>query len=168
MNNNREEKSKINIVNQPKQQIYNNKATNNGTVQQSFKYTKKQFLTKNELEFYKDLRKIAIKYNFTILSKIRLADLLEYNDYKDFNRIKAKHIDFALCDSENLNAIYLIELQDNSHKKQSRIERDIFVNSVLKNAGYKIFWVYNSSQLEQAIMQDFMINYNNFNVYRQP
>ena len=40
------------------------------------------------------------------------------------NRIHAKHIDFVLCDPGNLQPILCIELDDPSHNRPDRIERD--------------------------------------------
>ena len=97
-------------------------------------YRKKYLLTKNEYWFYKNLKEIADKYGYAILAKIRFADLVEVNDeagkseyMKYFGKIKAKHIDFILCKKENLYPELLIELNDNSHKKEDRIKRDEFV-----------------------------------------
>ena len=58
-----------------------------------------------------------------------------------FNKIRSKHIDFALADDDT-NIIALIELDDSSHKRQDRVERDIFVDAVLKNTGYTLLRTY--------------------------
>lgn len=105
-------------------------------------YKKRYFLTKNELNFYKKLKPMSDKYNLCVMAKIRLADLVEVDSYKTkefnkyFSKIKAKHIDFALSNPENLEIKYLIELDDSSHNKQDRIERDLFVNKICKETGY--------------------------------
>lgn len=54
-----------------------------------------------------------------------------------FNKIRSKHIDFLLCDKESMAPLYAIELDDISHEKESRIERDLFVDSALEAAGLK-------------------------------
>ena len=112
-----------------------------------FPYQKKYLLTRNEYNFYKKLVPIADKYNLQILAKIRLADLVETkpnlnridsNAY--FNKIKSKHIDFALA--HHMAIVMLIELDDSSHSYQSRIERDVFVDDVLQRCGYTIIHTY--------------------------
>lgn len=110
-------------------------------------YIKKYLLTKNEYYFYGKLKCIAEKYNLQILAKIRLADLVETEKelpYKErgkyFNKIKSKHIDFVLVD--NMKVVLLIELDDNSHQKQKRIERDDFLNAVLNKVGYNFIRTY--------------------------
>lgn len=119
-----------------------------------FPYQKKYLLTKNEYYFYKKLIPLADNYNLQILAKIRLADLIETKQnlsYIDsntyFNKIKSKHIDFALVD--NMKVVVLIELDDNSHQHQSRIERDLFVDDVLQRCGYIIIHTYgNTDQID--------------------
>ena len=115
--------------------------------QNFFPYQRKYLLTRKEYYFYKKLIPIADDYGLQILTKIRLADLVETKknlSYVDsnayFNKIKSKHIDFALVD--NMNVVVLIELDDSSHQYQSRIERDIFVDDVLQRCGYIIIHTY--------------------------
>ena len=114
-------------------------------------YKKKLLLTKNEWRFYKDLKPIADKEKLTIIAKVRLADLVEVdlsriqkNEYmKYFNSIAKKHVDFALCNPDNLAVIELIELDDNSHNNNTRVVRDNMVDKILTGAGYKITHVNN-------------------------
>lgn len=53
-----------------------------------------------------------------------------------FNKIKAKHIDFAIVD--DMKVLLIIELDDQSHNNIERIERDKFVDDNLTACGYKI------------------------------
>lgn len=122
-----------------------------------FPYQKKYLLTKNEYNFYWRLKPIADKYGLQILTKIRLADLVEtkrnlsyMNNNIYFNKIKSKHIDFALAD--NMKVVVLIELDDSSHNQDDRIERDIFVNDVLRKCNYILIRTYGSvEQIELEI-----------------
>ena len=108
-----------------------------------FPYKKKYLLTKNEYYFYNKLKEITNPLNLQILSKIRLADLIEVDKNqvgsewgKYFAKIKAKHIDFAITD--NMKVILLLELDDSSHQMDKIKERDSFVNNALLNAGYTV------------------------------
>lgn len=116
---------------------------NNETDDNFYPYKKKLILTKNEYYFYNNLKEIINPLNLQILTKIRLADLIEVDknkvgkDFmKYFGKIKSKHIDFAITD--NMKVIFLIELDDNSHQKEERKERDSFVNNALLNVGYTV------------------------------
>ena len=122
-------------------------------------YRRKYLLTKNEYWFYKTLKQIADKNGYSVIAKVRLADLIEVNseverkDYlKYFGKIKSKHIDFILCDGENLYPLLLIELNDNSHKKEDRADRDGFIEKIAEKTGYKILFVSGTQGLEEKIL----------------
>ena len=109
----------------------------------------KNILTKRELEFYKTLKPIADKHNLVVIIKIRLADFVTCTDknnfYKWFNKIKSKHIDFLLC-GEELEPKFGIELDDSTHSKPKRIERDILIDNIYKTIGLRITHVNNYSK----------------------
>lgn len=57
-------------------------------------------MTKNEWSFYKSLNPIADKLNYSILAKVRVADLIDIKNgvsnsdwHIVFNKISRKHID---------------------------------------------------------------------------
>ncbi|MBO7475181.1 MAG: DUF2726 domain-containing protein [Ruminococcus sp.] len=111
-------------------------------------FTAKTILTDREYEFYKRLKPLADEYGLNIYAKVRLADLIEPKPKEEnpfwmecFNKIKSKHIDFALADEETA-IVALIELDDTSHSRPDREERDDFVNAVLENTGYTLLRTY--------------------------
>lgn len=118
-------------------------------------YKRKYLLTKHEWNFYKSLKPVADKLGFVILAKIRMADLVETvadnnsDYYRGFGKVKAKHVDFALAQPDNLFVELLIELDDSSHTAGN--ERDAFVESVYAAAGYKLLRVRNEYGLEENI-----------------
>lgn len=129
-------------------------------------YKKKLLLTKNEWVFYKKLKPICDKYKLHIISKVRLADLVEVNknksdkDYiKYFNMISRKHIDFVICKPDNLQVLALIELDDKSHNKQERIDRDNFVNNVCKITNYKLLRITNYDDIEKQLTESEIIKH---------
>lgn len=123
-------------------------------------YEKANLLTQNELKFFKKLKPICDKNNIQINTKIRLADLVNvqdfiagYEKYNYFNQIKAKHIDFVLCNPENLEPIALIELDDKSHQRYDRIKSDTFKNELFKKTGYELIRVYQSDDIESILKE---------------
>ena len=119
-----------------------------------------QLVTKSELRFYKSLYK-AVQDDWEIFAMVRIADLLrvekgEKQHRKWLNKILAKYIDFVLCDPGSLEPICCIELDDPSHNKQSRIERDIFVNDAFESAGLPLLRIptqssYRSREIRELI-----------------
>lgn len=117
------------------------------------------FFTMNEKHLYSIINKIAEKMNVVIFSKVRLADLIyikskSENYYTHWNKIKAKHIDFVICNKINYNILFVIELDDKSHERQDRIERDIFIDNALEAAKLPYFHIkvennYNADYLEE-------------------
>lgn len=117
---------------------------NKHTISWSESYQKKQLLTNNEWQQYKILENWCYRNKFILLLKVRLADLIEPRSNINnilWWKIQAKHLDFVVCDKD-INPIYIIELQDSSHKRPERIERDRFVKEVLSSCGYKISFTY--------------------------
>lgn len=127
-------------------------------------YIRREFLTKNEWFFFKSLKQITAKYNLHILSKVRVADLIQVNKFKTneymkyFGKIKSKHIDFVLCNPENLYPLLAIEVDDNSHDKTNRKERDNFIDIAFYNANIPILHTRSTNDLENKICE--MLNLN--------
>lgn len=119
-------------------------------------YKKKFLLTKNEWAFYKGLKPVADELGYSVLAKIRVADLVEVtaNDRSEwqryFNKINKKHIDFVLAKPENLQIILLIELDDNSHNEEQK-KRDDFIDELYKQTGYKLLRTRGTTELKELI-----------------
>ena len=76
-------------------------------------------LTKAELKFYHALTS-AVDGKWTVCAMVRLADLIRVRPKTSgsqgwLNRIRAKHIDFVLCEKGSMEARLAIELDDSSH-----------------------------------------------------
>lgn len=83
----------------------------------------------------------AIGSEYRVFGKVRVADVLEVGRDTDpakrrsaFNRISAKHFDFIVCAPDDLRVLCAIELNDASHAKARRRERDDFVAEACKQA----------------------------------
>ncbi len=124
-------------------------------------YRKREsLLTKAELRFYRSLIKAA-QDDFQVFAMVRMADLLQVEpgntaNRKWLNSILAKHIDFVLCDNEHLKPLVCIELDDSSHARADRIERDIFVNKAMESAKLPLLRIktqthYHAGQLRELI-----------------
>jgi hypothetical protein len=107
-------------------------------------YFRRPFLlSKPEKYFYNILREVFGTY--TILAKVRLADLVEANRHHpnwqaNFNRICSKHIDFVICDAW-LCPLMAVELDGSSHKRTDRRQRDDLVDQILKAISLQIVHV---------------------------
>lgn len=99
------------------------------------------FLSQIEFTFYKALV-ASVGPQVIICPKVGLSDILfvtrPSENYGYVNRIARKHVDFVLCDSISMKPILAIELDDSSHDRPSRRERDVFVDKALEAANLPI------------------------------
>jgi len=117
------------------------------------------FLSPAEFSSYKVLLSL-VGARLTIQSKVRLADVFFVARPNEnagfFNRIAQKHLDFLVCDSVTMKPLFGIELDDSSHKRNDRQERDEFVENVCQVAGLPLLRVpvqreYNSREIATQI-----------------
>lgn len=123
-------------------------------------FKRASLVTKSELRFYKSLQK-AVLDDWEIFAMVRIADLIrvekgDANGRKWLNKILSKHIDFVLCDPGSLEPVLAIELDDASHQRPDRIERDIFVNDAFDAADFPLLRIpvetsYNAREVRDLI-----------------
>lgn len=119
---------------------------------------RESFFSRNELKFYKELKKSAPAFHYVIFSKVRLADIIEPKKHDStwqahFNKICSKHVDFVLFD-EKINAPKLvIELDDRSHDRADRQKRDFFVDKAFHQSGIPILHTRSSDRLKEQIQK---------------
>lgn len=107
-----------------------------------YTYQNRSVFSEREKAAFAQIKNIVEQYGYTVLAKVRLFDLVEPSRWTDNRKvaqykIQSKHVDFVLCDSA-LKARYVIELDDATHDRPDRMERDRFVDSVLKMSGYSV------------------------------
>lgn len=138
-------------------------AGNKPAIATALPYRKKDYLlTAAERSFYEVLCSV-VDGQLLVFAKVRLADLVYMpkgtaNRQTHFNRIQSKHVDFALCTRDKLSPVLVIELDDASHEKESRRDRDTFVDAALTAAGLPILHIpaqrtYVPAEVTAAIQQ---------------
>lgn len=119
-------------------------------------------LTPAEISF-RQVFKIAIDDSYEVDSKVRSADVIcvhkgltksEWS--RSLNMIKAKHLDYVLVDKVAPKVLCRIELDDSSHSKQAREDRDSFSNVVIQSASllllrFKASQAYKCKDIKGAI-----------------
>ena len=107
---------------------------------EKYPYFKKNYLlTRAESSFFRILEQ-ATENKYYIFPQIRISNLLYVKANKrDFfyfqSKIKYKSVDFVLTDKDYLNPLLAIELDDSTHNRNDRTERDDFVENAFKDAG---------------------------------
>jgi ssDNA-binding Zn-finger/Zn-ribbon topoisomerase 1 len=128
-------------------------------------YTRRYSLfTATEFRFLQVLRK-ALPTGLEIFAKVRVADVLQPVQELDpkawraaFNRITGKHLDFVLCDRESGRLLCAIELNDRSHERVDRRERDALIASACAGAGFPLLMLpvqrdYDPESLNATILE---------------
>lgn len=122
-------------------------------------YEKKEYLlTQTELKFYKLLKKITDDLNYNLFTQVSLYEIVNCKNYKNFNKIKSKSIDFVITE-KNCKIKMCIELDDKTHYNNKRIERDKFMNKLFKDLEIKLIRIpvenfYNIEELEKKIKEN--------------
>lgn len=95
------------------------------------------FLSPAEIDFYRVLQQI-VQARVVIMAKVRLADIFfverPNDNYSAFGKISQKHVDFLLCHPLSLKPVCGIELDDSSHQRADRAERDKEVDAIFQAA----------------------------------
>lgn len=85
-----------------------------------------------------------------VLASVRLAEVLQVDDgttagrsgwQSAFNRIQSKQADFLVCGPDDTRPLLVIELDDNSHARQDRRQRDDFIDEACASACLPILHV---------------------------
>lgn len=93
------------------------------------------FLSVSEFSFYKVLV-THISDDYIVCPKVSLSDIFFVTDCKGenkftyLNKINRKHVDFLICTKNKMEPVCGIELDDSSHSRADRVERDRFVNKL--------------------------------------
>lgn len=124
--------------------------------------TKRSLFSAAERSFLGVLELIDLG-DLSVEAKVRLADVFDVKQgyarsrwQSAFNRISAKHVDFLLIQKTDGKPMLGIELDDRSHRKANRVERDKFVDHVFESAGLPLLRIkaqstYNPRQIMTQI-----------------
>ena len=100
--------------------------------------TRDNFLSPAELSFYHVLLSLIWR-EAVVCPKVRLADVFfvarPEENLRYYNRIVQKHLDFLVCEPRTMRPLVGIELDDASHRRTDRGERDLYVERVFEAAG---------------------------------
>ncbi len=102
-------------------------------------YERREFImSHSEREFFIMLTEL-IGANYWVFPQIHLPSIVGHKIkgqswFGAFRHISEKSVDFTLCDKKSLQLAMVIELDDPSHERVDRIERDKEVERILESA----------------------------------
>lgn len=113
---------------------------NNNQIKKSqYKYYAKSYvMTSRENECFKILNEVFSSKWF-VIPQVHLSALLDYrvkgqNWNAAFRHINGKSVDFVLIGKESFKVICAIELDDSTHNRPERKERDVEIERIFKEA----------------------------------
>jgi hypothetical protein len=122
---------------------------------------KRYLMTRAERSFFGVLEQVTDSSKYYIFPQVSLNNLVTVEkgtgSYQAFhNKIDRKSVDFMLFEKSTISPVLAIELDDSSHDREDRQERDVFVDGVLAKAGLPLLHVraqaaYDPKQLAVSI-----------------
>lgn len=107
-------------------------------------YLKSSIVTPVERWMYRIIQE-ELPNDYLIAPKVGIKDFVGItkgqNYIGHFGHIAQKHIDFLICKKEDLSPVLGIEIDDNSHQKTDRKQRDQEVNQIYNAVGLKIIHI---------------------------
>lgn len=136
------------------------KARNHNKPQAQLPYKPKKILSEAEQSFYLVMSNYIT--DAAIFPKVGLKEFLYIPGQKNkeymshWARISQKHVDFLICDKKTMYIYCVVELDDKSHERQSRVERDKFIDDAMEQAGIPIVHIRCKSGYEKNDFQSIL------------
>jgi very-short-patch-repair endonuclease len=123
--------------------MYSSSASSRSKPKVDYKYGNRySVMSPAERDFFKKLSD-AVGNEYYIFPQVHLSVLVDHTIVRQYykaalSHIDRKSVDFILCDKNTLETKLAIEIDDHTHTRLDRIERDGIVEDILKNAGVKL------------------------------
>lgn len=118
-----------------------------------YRYKRKQFfMSRAEHECFEALM-TAVGNEYHIFPQVHLPTIIDnkvkgQNWNAAFRHVSQKSVDFVLCNKRYIEPILAIELDDQTHNRQDRKDRDGEVERILKDAGLPLLRLENHGQFD--------------------
>ncbi|MFH1246478.1 MAG: DUF2726 domain-containing protein [Candidatus Liptonbacteria bacterium] len=116
------------------------------------------FLSRAEHECY-DALVTAVGNQYYVFAQVHLPTLVDnkvvgQNWHAAFRHISEKSVDFVLCDKAYISPKLAIELDDKTHERPERMERDREVERILKDAGISLLRLENHGRFSPLALAE--------------
>jgi hypothetical protein len=111
-----------------------------------YQFVKKQFImSAAENDLYRVLQEV-VGSNFVIVPQAHLSVFLDHRVKGQswqgaLSTIQRKSVDFLICSHTYYNPLVAIELDDSSHQREDRVERDTKVDQICETAGMPLIHI---------------------------
>ncbi|MEK7659756.1 MAG: DUF2726 domain-containing protein [Patescibacteria group bacterium] len=128
-------------------------------VTQKYQYGRKKFfMSRAEHECY-DALMVALGKEYYVFPQVHLSTILDnkipgQNWNAALRHINQKSVDFVLCDKSYIAPVLTIELDDSSHERKDRIDRDHEVERILKQANLPLLRIINNGRFDPLVIAE--------------
>jgi len=130
----------------------------------SYKYSRKEFLISRAEHEFVDILVEVLGDKYHVFTQVHLPTILDHKvvgqNWKGaFSHINGKSVDFVICDKAYIKPLLAIELDDRSHEREDRIERDSIVEQMLKDANMPLLRFpnngsFNKEEIKKLILEN--------------
>ena len=133
--------------------------------------SKENLLSPAERSFLGVLEQVLTNTGYRVFAQVRLADVVQVDKglqrsawQSAFNAISRKHVDFVVCRSDDLAIVGAIELDDESHAKGKRKDRDLVLNQILEAADiplarFKAASAYSPNDINSILLSEMKLSF---------
>ncbi len=116
---------------------------------------RKSFITKNERNYYNIIKEITDEYDLELAPQVSLKRIIyKKPKEKKFVPELEKYIDFGIFSKDYKKLLLLIEINDRTHKRKDKIERDENVKNYTKEAGINLISIITYKNCIKSNMND--------------
>lgn len=133
-----------------------------------YSYKRKDFIMSRPEHKFFDILVEIFGNKYYIFPQIHLATILDnkivgQNWKGAFRHIDEKSVDFVICDKSYIKPLLAIELDDSTHRKENRKERDGEVERILNEADLPILRFVNKGYFDKEEIKSLVLNRLNRN-----
>ena len=120
----------------------------------TYRYQRKEFFMSRPEHLFFDVLVSIVGDRYYVFSQVHLSTILD-NKVKGqnwrgaFRHIDEKSVDFVICDKAYIKPLLAIELDDSSHERVSRQDRDAEVERIFKEVGLPLLRFANQNQFNK-------------------
>jgi very-short-patch-repair endonuclease len=99
-----------------------------------YDYIKEEYVMSEPEQKCFNVFKEIIGERYYLFPQLHLDTFLKYKSFGAFRHINEKSVDFVLCDKQTFAPVLAVELDDRSHNRPDRQNRDREVERIMKTA----------------------------------
>ena len=134
-----------------KNEIHKNPEKNEIHKNPEYSYHKKRLMTRTEKQYF-DYIKNSINPSYIVQPQVNLASIIIKVGNFRFQNELFRNIDFGIFD-KNYNIVLLIEINDETHFRKDRIERDERVRSIVDSAEIPLITFYPECDMDEEYIK---------------